>query len=99
MYSSQENLNLNKIHGKNLSYNNYNDIYSALLILKSLKKKQGTVIIKHANPCGVSEEKNLITSYKNALNCDPVSAFGGTIAINSTISKKLALAILKKRMF
>ena len=95
LYSSNDGINLKKIYGKKLSYNNYNDIYSALPILKSLKKNQGTVIIKHANPCGVSVEKNQIISFKNALSCDPLSAFGGVIAINSIVSKKLALEINK----
>ena len=95
LYESSDNLGLKKLHGKDLSYNNYNDIYSALSILESLKKNKGTVIIKHANPCGVSEEKNQIKSFKNALVCDPISAFGGVVAINSTISKKLAIEINK----
>ena len=90
LYCNTKNLGLKKIHGKDLSYNNYNDIYSALEILKTLKKNCGTVIIKHTNPCGVSEEKNHILSFKNALLCDPVSAFGGVIAINNIISKNLA---------
>ena len=86
LYKTTDNLGLEKLHGKGLSYNNYNDIYSALSILGSLKKNEGIVIIKHANPCGVSTEKNQISSFKNALICDPVSAFGGVVAINSTIS-------------
>jgi len=95
LYKTMENLDFQQIHGKDLSYNNYNDIYSALFILESLKKNKGTVIIKHANPCGVSEEKNQIKSYKNALMCDPISAFGGIVAINSVVSKKLALELNK----
>tara|TARA_Y100000310_G_scaffold45336_1_gene42260 strand:- start:532 stop:2073 length:1542 start_codon:yes stop_codon:yes gene_type:complete len=95
LYKTTENLGLKKLHGKNLSYNNYNDIYSALAILGSLKKNEGTVIIKHANPCGVSSKKNQLRSFKNALICDPVSAFGGVVAINSTISKKLAIKLNK----
>jgi len=96
IYALTENLGLEKLHGKDLSYNNYNDIYSALSIAKSFKKNEGTVIIKHANPCGVSIEKNQITSYKNALICDPVSAFGGVVAINSSISRRLAYELNKK---
>ena len=88
-------MGIEKIHGKELSYNNYNDIYSALSILSTFKKKEGTVIIKHANPCGVSAEKNQIKSFKNALACDPISAFGGVVAINSIITKKLALELNK----
>ena len=62
---------------KILSYNNYNDIYSALSILKTFRKNKGIIIIKHANPCGVSIEKDQIRSFKSAINCDPLSAFGG----------------------
>jgi len=94
-YGIKDKLGLEKLHGKNLSYNNYNDIYSALSIIESLKKNEGVVIIKHTNPCGVSSEKNQLKSFKNALNCDPVSAFGGVVAINSIISKKLALELNK----
>ena len=95
LYETTDNLGLEKLHGKDLSYNNYNDIYSALSILESLKKNEGIVIIKHTNPCGVSTEKDQIKSFKNALICDPVSAFGGVVAINSTISRKLALELNK----
>jgi phosphoribosylaminoimidazolecarboxamide formyltransferase/IMP cyclohydrolase len=62
IYSKTQNLNINQIHGKQLSYNNYNDIFSALTISKSLPKNSGTVIVKHANPCGVSINTNLQTS-------------------------------------
>jgi phosphoribosylaminoimidazolecarboxamide formyltransferase/IMP cyclohydrolase len=89
------NLNLKQIHGKTLSFNNYNDIYSALAIINSFKKNEGTAIIKHANPCGVSSQKDQLKSYINALDCDPVSAFGGIVAINSVIKKKLANEINK----
>ena len=95
LYKTTDNLGIKKIHGKQLSYNNYNDIYSALSILSTFKKKEGTVIIKHTNPCGVSAEKNQIKSFKNALACDPISSFGGVVAINSIITKKLALELNK----
>jgi len=95
LYSTKNSTDLKQIHGKKLSYNNYNDIYAALSILKSFKKKQGTVIIKHATPCGVSIEKKQIDSYRKALKCDPVSAFGGIIAFSSTVSKKLAKELNK----
>ncbi|MDB3947251.1 bifunctional phosphoribosylaminoimidazolecarboxamide formyltransferase/IMP cyclohydrolase PurH, partial [Candidatus Pelagibacter sp.] len=64
IYSKNSSLNLNQIHGKQLSYNNYNDIFSALTISKSLPKNIGTVIVKHANPCGVSINTNPLISYK-----------------------------------
>jgi len=95
LYKTTNNLGIEKIHGKELSYNNYNDIYSALSILSTFKKNEGTVIIKHANPCGVSAEKNQIKSFKNALECDPISSFGGVVALNSIITKQLALELNK----
>ena len=88
-------LGFTQIHGKELSYNNFNDMFASLDILVSIKKKAGTVITKHANPCGVSEHKNPIDSFKNAYACDPISAFGGVIACNYKITKKIALEINK----
>tara|TARA_B110000438_G_scaffold270344_1_gene287375 strand:+ start:1136 stop:2668 length:1533 start_codon:yes stop_codon:yes gene_type:complete len=96
LYLTSNNIDIEKIHGKKISYNNYNDIYYAISILGSFEKKKGTVIVKHANPCGVSVEKNQIKSFKNALACDPISAFGGVVAINTIITKKLALELNKK---
>ena len=55
-----KNIKIDKIHGKQLSYNNYNDIFAALTISKSLPKNTGTVIVKHANPCGVSIHLKII---------------------------------------
>ena len=95
IYSSSLNNNLKQIHGKQLGYNNYNDIFCALTISRSLPKNKGTVIVKHANPCGVSVEKNHLKSYKSALSCDPVSAFGGIVSCNFKINKKLALEFNK----
>ena len=88
-------LGVNQIHGKELSYNNYNDMFASLEILNTLKKNSGTVIIKHANPCGVSENKVPLISFKNAYASDPVSAFGGVIACNYKINKKIAYEISK----
>ena len=95
IYSKTQNLNINQIHGKQLSYNNYNDIFSALTISKSLPKNSGTVIVKHANPCGVSINTNNLKSYKLALACDPVSAFGGIVSCNYKINKSLAIELNK----
>ena len=58
IYSKKSEIDIKQIHGKQLSYNNYNDIFAALTISKSLPKNTGTVIVKHANPCGVSIKKN-----------------------------------------
>ena len=95
IYSKTKDLDIQQIHGKQLSYNNYNDIFSALTISKSLPKNKGTVIIKHANPCGVSINKDILKSYQQALACDPVSAFGGIVSCNFKINKSLALEFNK----
>ena len=95
IYSKNSKMDIKQIHGKQLSYNNYNDIFSALTISKSLPKNIGTVIIKHANPCGVSIKKNHLESYKSALGCDPVSAFGGIISFNFRMTKNLAIELNK----
>ena len=95
IYSKNNSLKINQIHGKQLSYNNYNDIFSALTISKSLPKNIGTVIVKHANPCGVSINKNPLISYKSALACDPISAFGGIVSCNFRINKNLASELNK----
>ena len=95
IYSQNKSLNIKQLHGKQLSYNNYNDIFAALTISKSLPKNRGIVIVKHANPCGVSTLKNDVECYKSALTCDPISAFGGIVSCNFKISKKLATELSK----
>ena len=95
VYSKNLNMNIKQIHGKQLSYNNYNDIFAALTISKSLPKNVGTVIVKHANPCGVSIKKDHLESYKSALECDPISAFGGIVSCNFKINKNLAIELNK----
>ena len=92
---NDKHLKFDQIHGKELSYNNYNDMFASLEILNSLKKNSGTVIIKHANPCGVSENKVPLISFKNAYASDPISAFGGVITCNYRINKRVALEINK----
>ena len=92
---NDQTLGFTQLHGKELSYNNYNDMFASLEILDSVKKF-GTVIIKHANPCGVSENKNPLISFKNAFASDPISAFGGVIACNYKITKRIAAEINKK---
>ena len=95
IYSKTLETKINKIHGKQLSYNNYNDIFSALTISKSLPKNKGVVIVKHANPCGISVLKNKIDSYNHALACDPISAFGGIVSCNFKVNQNLALELNK----
>ena len=95
IYSQNKSLDIKQLHGKQLSYNNYNDIFAALNISKSLPKNKGIAIIKHANPCGVSILKNDVECYKAALACDPISAFGGIVSCNFKVNKKLAVEISK----
>ena len=95
IYSKNSDMSLKQIHGKQLSYNNYNDIFAALTISKSLPKNKGTVIVKHANPCGVSIKEDHLDSYKSAFSCDPISAFGGVVSCNFKISKNLAIELNK----
>ena len=79
-----------------LSYNNLIDSTAAYKILCELEdyKKSSCVIIKHGNPCGVSVDNNILGAYKKALNTDPVSAFGGIVAVNKQVDEKLAKKIL-----
>jgi phosphoribosylaminoimidazolecarboxamide formyltransferase/IMP cyclohydrolase len=77
------------------SFNNMTDINGALKIAASFGKRAAISIIKHANPCGFAIKENLTQSWIEALKCDPVSAFGGVVAINGTLDKELALEINK----
>ncbi len=95
LYSQNIKNQLEQIHGKELSYNNYSDIFAALNISKSLPKNTGTVIVKHGNPCGVSALKNNLNSYKSALETDPTSAFGGIISCNYKITQEIASMMSK----
>ena len=84
-----------QLNGKDLSYNNYNDIFAGLDILYSEKKLPSTIIIKHANPCGAASNKSPLKSFLNAQASDPVSAFGGIVACSYKINSKIALEINK----
>ncbi len=95
IYSRETEMDVEQIHGKQLSYNNYSDIFAALTISKSLPKDTGTVIVKHTNPCGVSIKKKPIESYKSAFACDPVSAYGGIVSCNFKITRLLAIELSK----
>ena len=90
IYSIKKDFQLKQLSGKKLSYNNYNDIFAAITISKSLPNNTGTVIVKHENPCGISINKNKLKSYKLALECDPISSFGGIVSFNFKINKELA---------
>ncbi|OGH58840.1 MAG: bifunctional phosphoribosylaminoimidazolecarboxamide formyltransferase/IMP cyclohydrolase [Candidatus Magasanikbacteria bacterium RIFCSPHIGHO2_01_FULL_33_34] len=87
-------LNAKILQGKKLSYNNINDADGALSTLKEFTEP-ACVIVKHANPCGVAIGDNIATVFKQAYNTDPMSAFGGIIALNRTCTKAIAEEITK----
>jgi len=84
-----------QIQGKQLSYNNINDTDAAFECVGEFdpERTAACVIVKHANPCGVAEGKDLVSAYRSALACDPVSAFGGIIAFNRPLDAEAARAI------
>ena len=84
-----------QIQGKELSYNNLNDTDAAFELVAEFEEPT-VAIIKHANPCGVASAENTLDAYNKAFACDPVSAFGGIIALNRTLTKETAEAIIKK---
>ena len=95
IYSKNYYQDIIQLSGKDLSYNNYNDLYSALSTTKLLPDNKGVAIIKHANPCGVSINQNKVKSFKEALESDPVSAFGGIVSCNFKMNINLAKEINK----
>jgi len=87
-----------QLQGKELSYNNLNDTDAAFELVAELggsANRPGVAIIKHANPCGVAVADSLVEAYKKALKCDPVSAFGGIVAVNQTLDAATAEEIGK----
>jgi phosphoribosylaminoimidazolecarboxamide formyltransferase/IMP cyclohydrolase len=86
-----------QLQGKTLSYNNVNDTDAAFECVSEFdpKRTAAVAIIKHANPCGVAEGASLREAYENALRCDPVSAFGGIVALNRKLDADAAREIVK----
>jgi len=84
-----------QVQGKQLSYNNLNDTDAAYECVAEFdpKRTAACVIVKHANPCGVAEGESPLAAYRKALACDPVSAFGGIVAVNRTLDAQAAHAI------
>ena len=81
-----------QVQGKQLSYNNINDTDAAYECVAEFgaERTAACVIVKHANPCGVAEGATLAEAYRKALACDPVSAFGGIIAVNRALDAESA---------
>jgi phosphoribosylaminoimidazolecarboxamide formyltransferase/IMP cyclohydrolase len=85
-----------QLQGKELSYNNINDTDAAYeLVAEFDPATPACAIIKHANPCGVALGATLADAYKEALACDPLSAFGGVLAFNRTLDSETAEEIAK----
>ena len=78
-----------QIQGKELSFNNINDTDAALELVSEFTKP-AVVIVKHANPCGVAIASKVETAWANALKTDPISAFGGVVALNRKIDENVA---------
>ncbi|MDR1892692.1 MAG: bifunctional phosphoribosylaminoimidazolecarboxamide formyltransferase/IMP cyclohydrolase, partial [Oscillospiraceae bacterium] len=85
-----------QLHGKELSYNNINDANGALDILKEFgTDKSVAVAVKHANPCGVGLGDSIALAYSRAFDADPVSIFGGIVALNRSVDDKTAQELAK----
>jgi phosphoribosylaminoimidazolecarboxamide formyltransferase/IMP cyclohydrolase len=82
------------LQGKELSYNNINDTDAAYELVAEFDAPT-VAIIKHANPCGVATGASMLEAYTRALECDPVSAFGGIIALNRPLGAATAAKILE----
>lgn len=73
-----------------ISFNNLTDINSAVKIASSFEDAPCVSIVKHGNPCGFAKKNNVLESYKEALKCDSISAFGGVVAVNGVVDLELA---------
>ncbi len=88
-------VNIEQLNGKELSYNNILDIDVAYRMMIEFRGTMCT-IIKHNTPCGVAQDENQADAYIKALECDPVSAFGGIIGVNSKLNKDTAKLIAER---
>ena len=83
-----------QLQGKELSYNNLVDLDAAWDLAQEFAKP-AAVIVKHNNPCGTAEQATLVEAYRQALACDPVSAFGGVLAFNRPLDGETAAEVAK----
>ncbi|MDD5073334.1 MAG: bifunctional phosphoribosylaminoimidazolecarboxamide formyltransferase/IMP cyclohydrolase [Candidatus Omnitrophica bacterium] len=84
--------NMKQVHGKELSFNNFLDLHSAVQIVKDFAAPTACVV-KHNSPCGVASSPRLYQAYKDAFACDTLSAFGGIVGLNRKVDVKTAKAI------
>lgn len=85
-------INLKQLQGKELSFNNILDVNSAFELVKEFSNP-AAIVVKHNNPCGAAEDQSLDKAYHNAHKCDPLSAFGGIVALNRKLDIKTAKLI------
>ena len=83
-----------QLQGKELSYNNLVDLDAAWNLIQEFARP-ASVIVKHNNPCGTAEQATLVEAYRQALACDPVSAFGGVLAFNRPMDGETAAEVAK----
>lgn len=88
-------LDYEQLNGKEISFNNVNDLYGAVALVREFKDQIVTAAIKHSTPCGVAIGETGYDSYLKAFNADPQSIFGGIIAVNYKIDKETALEMKK----
>lgn len=84
-------LDYEQLHGKEISFNNVNDLYGAVAVVREFKEQIVTAAIKHSTPCGVAIGKTGFDSYTKAYAADPQSIFGGIVAVNYEIDKETAI--------
>jgi phosphoribosylaminoimidazolecarboxamide formyltransferase/IMP cyclohydrolase len=85
---------MKQLWGKELSFNNILDLHAAVNIVKEFEDP-AVVFVKHNNPCGIAENKEILKAYKDAWSCDKLSAFGGIVSVNRNIDLALARLIAK----
>ncbi len=84
-------LDYTQLHGKEISFNNMNDLYGAVALVREFNDQIVTVAVKHSTPCGVAIADNGYDSYMKAYLADPQSIFGGIVAVNYKVDKQTAL--------
>lgn len=88
-----------QLQGKELSYNNILDTDGAWASVREFSDGPCCVIVKHTNPCGIAEADTIVTAYQRAHACDPISAYGGVMAFNRTVTPELVSAIFANKQF
>lgn len=82
-----------QLHGKAMSYNNYTDADAAVRAAYDQGEATTVVVVKHANPCGIAVDEDVAKAHAKAHACDPVSAYGGVIATNATVTAAMAVQV------